>query len=204
MEFATGLTDAIYLEGLTLATPPRVFPRVFRAESHMRSRLAKAYRDSLQPGPGYPVTLKKLSLTLTWNVPTPTDIAAVEDLISWGGPLDVCIWKAVVESFAIAVGSPLAGTLTRRNALTAVPSEVLPTNAATRFAVAASNGGTPLTVTLGTPDADGLTPWTAVGTSTGARVAIAIVPVYRMILSEEQKEFAGINHEPLTVQLVEA
>lgn len=202
MDYAAGVNEAIYIQGLTLATPPMITPRFFRAEDRKRARNGRLYRDMLQPDAGYPMLLKKLGLSLSWAVPNSLDIEAVNDLISWGGPVDVCYWKPLVESFYIASGASLAGYLTRRNALTTVSP--LPTDAATRFAVTAKKSGSPLTVALGTPDAYGVTPWTAVGSSTGERVAIAYVPAFRMVVAEDQQEFTEVNVEPQTLQLEEA
>jgi len=202
MQYLPGISDAIYLGGVKLATPPgMVSPVMLRAQSAERARNAKLHIDYLQPEPGWPMILRKLTLSLSWEAPTPEDIEVINDLVSWGGPIDVCYWKPITESYWLAAGAPWAGYLTRRNALDVISP--LPPNAATRFAIAGDHGGTSLTVTLGTPDADGVTPWSAPGTSTGERAAVSYVPSFSMVVDESQEEFTEINAQPQTLRLVE-
>lgn len=82
----------------------------------------------------------------------PEDIRSVNELLSRDAIVDVCNWVEIAESFYLAAGASLAGTLLRRDALSVISP--LPPLAATRHAVAATRGdGSALTVTLGTPDA---------------------------------------------------
>lgn len=186
-----GLRLGLYLGGLSFTRKPFV-SNIQRNESEdsERSRDLTLYTDALQPEPGYPKLITKLSLTLAWGATmTGADIRKVNDMIAIRGPFDVCLWEEISEAFWIDAGEPFAGYLTRRNALTTISP--LPTGAATEFAVTAARGdGSALSVTLGTPDAQGVTPWTASGTSLGENVVVRYAPVYRMRVVTDQPTFS--------------
>lgn len=198
-----GIREDLYVEGVAFVrTPLDVTPRWMTARDSKRARSGKLYRDSLQPETGYPVTLAKLELTLSWGAMAPEDIRSVNGLLSRDAIVDVCNWVEIAESFYLAAGASLAGTLLRRNALAVISP--LPPLAATRHAVAATRGdGSALTVTLGTPDADGHTPWTATGTSVGEYVTIHYTPVYMMAAEDGQTTFPR-GQQGQTLVLVEA
>ena len=199
-----GVREDIYIGGVTwVNNPETVDPRWLVAKSSERSRNATLHRDFLQPETGWPVVLKKLELTLGWPNMAPDDIRTVNGILSRDEILDVCTWVEISESFYFAAGAALAGTLKRRNALTAI-SPLQPAIVPARHAVTATRAnGVALSVTLGTPDADGLTPWTAAGTSAGEYVTINYTPVYRMAPEDGQDSFPRGARQALTLVLVE-
>lgn len=202
-----GLRLPLYLDRFAFARKPFVVS-VQRnvAEDARRARDLTLYVDSLQPETGYPTTLNKLSLELAWRgTMTGADIRLVNDMIAIRGPFDVCLWEEVSEAFFLAAGVPLAGYLPRRNALTVVsPLPGPPGYAAAQFAVTGARGdGTAFTPTLGTPDADGVTPWTVTGTSVGETVVVRCAPVYRMRIISGQPAFESPHKRTQTLGLEE-
>ena len=199
-----GLRLGLYLGGFSFTRKPFV-QNVQRNESEdsERARDLTLYTDALQPAPGYPKLITKLSLTLAWGkTMTGLDIRKVNDMIALRGPFDVCLWEEISEAYWIDAGEPLGGYLTRRNALAVISP--LPTGAATEFAVTAARGdGSALTVSLGTPDANGVTPWTASGTSVGEHVLVRIPPVYRMRVVTNQPTFSSPHLRSETLGLEE-
>lgn len=175
--------------GFTFVRKPRIdAPRFLAAEETVRARNGKLYAYTLQPEAGWPTVLTKLTLPISWSLMKGADVQTANDIVAIRGPHDVCWWKEISEPFAFLAGESFGGYLTRRNALTVVTP--LPTNAATLYPVSARRGdGTALTVALGTPDADGVTPWTAAGTSTGETVVVRYTPVFRMRVAEGQPTF---------------
>lgn len=198
-----GIRYAIYLGGLPITRgPSSVTPTWLKAQTRDRARDGSLYVDSLQSSDAAPLIMAKLDLSLAWDTLCDADIAAINGLISYGGPVDVCIWQYVTESFYVPSGSSYAGSLSRRNALTTISP--LPTGAAADYPVAATKGGSTLSVTLGTPDSTtGVTPWTATGTSSGERVTIRYCPVYRMYTAESQESFAIPHRQGQTLRLEE-
>jgi hypothetical protein len=195
-----GQRTALYISGgFTFYRKPRIdAPDFQKAQSEERSRTGKLYRDSLQPKAGWPVVLTKLALPLSWTLMAGSDIRAANDIIAIEGPFDVCYWKEISESFYVAAGDPLEGFLQRRSVLDVVSP--LPPNAATLYPVTGRRGdGSAMTVTLGTPDADGVTPWSAPGTSTGEKVLVRYTPVFIMSVDEGQTTFPQPQAESQTL-----
>ena len=202
-----GLRWPLYLDRFTFLQKP-VVVSVQRnvAEDVRRARNLKLYVDSLQPDPGYPTTMSKLSLELAWRgTMRSADIRTVNDMIAIRGPFDVCLWEEITEAFSLAAGASLAGYLTRRNALTVVsPLPGAPGQVAAEFAVTGARGdGTAFTPILGTPDADGITPWTASGTSTGETVVVRYPACYRMRVVSGQPAFETPHKRTQTFGLEE-
>ena len=202
-----GLRYPLYLDRFAFARKP-VVRSVQRlpAEDAKRARDLTLHVDSLQPAAGYPTTITKLSLSLAWNgVMKPDDIRTVNDMIAIRSPFDVCLWEEIVEAFSLLAGASLAGSLTRRNALTVVsPLPGPPGKAAAQFAVTGARGdGTAFTPTLGTPAASGVTPWTASGASVGETVVVRYAPVYRMRVVSEQPAFETPRKRTQTLDLEE-
>jgi len=200
-----GLRTGLYLDRFTFTRKPSVSSlQRNESEDTERARDLTLYRDALQPAPGYPKIVTKLSLTLAWpTTMTGLDIRKVNDMIAIRGPFDVCPWEEISEAYWIDAGEPFAGYLTRRNALTVISP--LPVGAATEFAVTAERGdGSALTVTLGTPDALGVTPWSASGTSTGENVVVRYPAVYRMWVVSDQPTFSNPHLRSETLGLEEA
>mgnify|MGYP001769214396 CR=1 FL=1 len=180
-----GIREALYLGGVTLTRgPSSVQPTWLKAQTRDRARDGSLYVDSLQPVAGYPVIMAKLDLSRAWDSLCTADITALNSLISYGGPIDVCFWRYVTEAFYVASGTALGGSLLRRNALTTVTP--LPPGAAANYPVLPVRGsGASFTATLGTPDATtGVTPWTSAVTSAGETATITYAPVYRMYVAE--------------------
>lgn len=198
-----GQRTAVWIDGFTFYRKPSLAQPVFmKAEEFARSRAGKRFRDSLQPHPGWPTVLSKLRLPLSWKQMSGADIQAANDIIAIGEPFDVCYWKEISEAFYVASGDPLSGYLTRRSALDVVSP--LPPNAATLYPVTGRRGdGSAITVTLGTPDADGVTPWSAPGVSTGEYVVIRITPVFRMGVDADQTTFPQPHVESQDLTFVE-
>ncbi len=199
-----GIREDLYIGGVVWAKPPQeVVPTWLDAKESTRARTGKLYVDFLQPEAGWPVVTRKLSLTLSWPTMTPADIRAANGILARGTQaLDVCTWVEISEAFWFAAGLSFAGSLKRRNALSVVSP--LPPLAATRHAVSAVRGdGSALSVTLGTADADGITPWTASGTSTGEYVTISYSPVYYMTPAEGQEAFPQAHEQSQTLRLEE-
>lgn len=184
-----GVREKVYLGGIALvAGPSGVTPTWLKAQTRDRARDGSLYVDSLQPEAGYPVIMAKLNLSLTWASMCAADIAAVNRLISYGGPIDVCIWQYVTEAFYVAAGELLSGSLLRRDALTVISP--LPTGATTNYPVAPVRGsGATFSATLGTPATSGVTPWTSAVTSAGETCSIRYAPVFRMYVAESQESF---------------
>ena len=202
-----GLRTPLYLDRFAFLQKPQVVS-VQRnvAEDVKRSRDLTMRVDSLQSEAGYPTTATKLSLEVAWSgVMRGADIRTVNDMIAIRGPFDVCLWEEIVEAFALLAGAPLAGTLSRRNALTVVsPLPGAPGKAAAEFAVTAARGdGTPFTPTLGTADAYGRVPWTAAGISAGETVVVRYAPVYRMRVITEQPAFENPHKRTQSLGLEE-
>lgn len=202
-----GLRTGLYLDRFTFVQKPQVVS-VQRniAEDVKRSRNLTLYVDSLQPDPGFPTTMTKLSLELAWRgTMRAADIRTVNDMIAIRGPFDVCLWEEITEAFWLPAGAPLAGFLTRRNALTVVsPLPGPPGKAAAEFAVTGARGdGTAFTPTLGTPDAYGATPWTATGTSTGETCLVRYPALYRMRVISGQPAFENPHKRTETFGLEE-
>ena len=199
-----GLRTGLYLGGRTFTRKPSVQSlQRNESEDSERSRDLTLYTDALQPAPGYPKLITKLSLTLVWpTTMTGLDIRKANDMIAIRGPFDVCPWEEISEAFWIDAGEPFAGYLTRRNALTVISP--LPVGASAEFAVTAERGdGSALTVTLGTPDSYGVTPWSASGTSTGENVIVRYAPVYRMRVVTDQPTFSTPHLRSETLGLEE-
>lgn len=199
-----GQRNALYISGgFTFYRKPRVGqPEFMRALESTRSRTGKRFTDSLQPAAGWPIVLTKLRLPLSWTLMAGSDIQAVNDIIAIREPFDVCYWKEISEAFYVAAGDPLSGYLTRRSALDVVFP--LPPRAATLYPVTGRRGdGSAVTVTLGAPDADGVTPWSAPGTSVGEYVIIRITPVFRMGVDADQTTFPQPQSESQDLTFVE-
>lgn len=184
-----GIREDIYVGGGTFTRQPLPVPNWLEAKESSRSRKGKYFADFLQPEDGWPVVTTKLRLDFSWASMVADDIRLVNGFLARGpNPIDVCTWVEISEAFYIDAGDSLGGFLKRRSALTVVSP--LPPLAATRHAVAATRGdGSALTVTLGTSDADGITPWSAAGTSVGEYVTIFYTPVYRMAIADGQQAF---------------
>lgn len=177
--------------GFTFNRKPRInTPQYLPAEETTRARNGKLFWDSLQPEEGWPTPLTKLLLPLSWGLMTGADIRTANDIIAIRGPFDIVFWQEISEAFWIDSGESLAGYVTRRSALDVVPAPSLPVNAATLYGISGRRGdGTSMTVTLGTPDEDGITPWTAPGTSAGEKVVVRITPAFRARVVEGQAAF---------------
>lgn len=198
-----GIREALYLGGVTLTRgPSSISPTWLKAQTRDRARDGSLYVDSLQPEAGHPVIMAKLDLSLAWDSLCAADIAALNALISYGGPIDVCIWQYLTEAFYVTAGDLLAGSLLRRNALTVISP--LPTNAATNYPVAPVRGsGATFSATLGTPSAAGVTPWTSAVTSAGETCTIRYAPVFRMYVAEAQESFSEPHRQGQTLRLEE-
>lgn len=198
-----GIREALYLGGVDFDRgPASVVPSWLKAQTRDRARDGTLYVDSLQPEDGYPVLMAKLDLSLSWESMCADDILRVNRMIAKGGPFDVCVWQYISEAFYVASGVTLAGSLLRRNALTAHPDP--PTNAATNYPVIATRGsGASFTATLGTPSSAGVTPWTSAVTSAGETVTIDYVPVFRMYVAEGQESFTQPHRQGQTLRLEE-
>lgn len=202
-----GLRTPLYLDRFSFLQKPQVVS-VQRniAEDVRRARNLKLYVDSLQPDPSFPTTMSKLSLELAWRgTMRSADIRTVNDMIAIRGPFDVCLWEEITEAFWLPAGAPLAGTLTRRNALTVVaPLPGAPGKVAAEFAVTGARGnGAAFTPVLGTPDPDGNTPWTATGTSTGEHCLVRYPALYRMRVISGQPAFENPHKRTQTFGLEE-
>lgn len=199
-----GIREKVYLGGIALvAGPADVTPTWLKAQTRDRARDGSLYVDSLQPAAGYPVIMAKLDLTLGWESLCAADIAALNALISYGGPIDVCFWRPITEAFYVAAGTLLSGSLLRRNALTTIAP--LPTGATTNYPVTPVRGsGASFSATLGTPDATtGVTPWTSAVTSSGETATITYAPVFRMYVAESQESFSQPHRQGQTLRLEE-
>lgn len=200
-----GVREKVYLGGIALvAGPSGVTPTWLKAQTRDRARDGSLYVDSLQAVAGYPVIMAKLNLALSWTSMCSADIARINALISYGGPIDVCIWQYLTEAFYVAPGDLLAGSLLRRDALTTIAAPNLPVNAATNYPVSPVRGsGATFTATLGAPSAAGVTPWTSAVTSSGETCTIAYAPVYRMYVAESQESFPEESKHAQTLVLEE-
>lgn len=198
-----GIREKMYLGGLTLtASPSSVTPTWLKAQTRDRARDGSLYVDSLQPETGFPVIMAKLDLSIAWETLCAADIAQINGLISYGGPIDVCYWVPIVEAFYVSAGELLAGSLLRRDALTTITP--LPTGAASNYPVTPLRGsGASFALTLGTPSAAGITPWTTVVTSAGETATISYAPVYRMYVAESQEAFSQPHRQGQTLRLEE-
>lgn len=198
-----GIREELYLGGMTFARNPLVVPTWFEAKESARSRDGSLYMDFLQPETGWPVTTNKLSLALSWGTMVADDIRAANGILARGPQaIDVCTWVEISEAFWIPASDAFAGYLKRRNALTVISP--LPSLAATRHAVSAVRGdGSSLAISLGTPAADGITPWSASGASVGEYVTISYTPVYRMAVADGQQAFPRAHEQSQTLTLEE-
>lgn len=198
-----GVREKVYLGGIAItAGPSGVTPTWLKAQTRDRARDGSLYVDSLQAETGYPVIMSKLSLSLTWDSMCSADIARINSLISYGGPIDVCIWQMLTEAFYVTAGDLLAGSLLRRNALTVISP--LPTGATANYPVAPVRGsGATFTATLGSPSAAGVTPWTSAVTSAGETCTIRYAPVFRMYVAESQESFSEPHRQGQTLLLEE-
>lgn len=198
-----GIREDLYIGGATFARAPLVVPTWLEAKESNRARNGALHVDYLQPETGWPVVTSKFSLSLSWSAMVADDIRLVNGLIARGPqPIDVCTWVENGEAFWFYAGDSFSGFLKRRNALTVV--DPLPPLAATRHAVVALRGdGSVLSVTLGTPDADGITPWSATGTSVGEYVTIHYAPVFRMAIADGQQAFPQPHSQSQVLSLEE-
>ena len=198
-----GIREKVYLGGLTLtAGPSSITPTWLKAQTRDRARDGSLYVDSLQPETGYPVIMAKLDLALAWDTLCAADIAQINGLISYGGPIDVCYWVPIVEAFYVPAGDLLAGSLLRRDGLTTIVP--LPAGAASNYPVTPLRGsGASFSLTLGTPASSGVTPWTTVVTSVGETVTVSYAPVYRMYVAESQEAFSQPHRQGQTLRLEE-
>lgn len=199
-----GQRTKIYLGGAAVFyRQPRITPTWHEAREDSTARDGSDFIDFLQPEQGWPVVTTKLSLELAWGTMVGADIRTANGILARATEaIDVCTWTEISEAFYFAVGESFSGYLKRRNCLTTITT--LPPLAATRYAVAAIRGdGSALTVTLGTPSAKGLTPWTAVGTSLGEYVTIAYTPVYRMACGNGQLSFPQAHVQTQAMSLRE-
>ncbi len=206
-ETLPGLREEFYLHGYKISAPiTRYGPTFLPAEERDRTRSGRLWPDRAEPEDGWPYRLRILTLQIGWQQLTGEDIDALNEVIALGGPFDFCPWKNLTEVWWIEDGTPLSGFIPRRHAPAWVPSEFLPDSAATLYPVVAKRGeGSTFAVTLGTPDADGVTPWVATtpGTGTGEFVKIRYTPLYSGWVAEDQQEFTGVHTESQTFTIEE-
>lgn len=206
-ETLPGLREAFYLEGYKIDRKVVLYrPTFLPAEERDRTRSGRLWPDRAEPEDGWPYRLRILTLQIGWARLQGEDIDKLNEVISFGGPFDFCPWRNLTETFWIENGAALSGFLTRRHAPAQVPSGLLPVDAATRYPVVAKRGdGSVFAVTLGTPDADGVTPWAATtpGTGTGEKVSIRYTPLYSGWVAEDQQDFAEPHVESQTFTIEE-
>jgi hypothetical protein len=196
-----GLQESIYLGGVNLVRNPDSVQISFAiAETRQRARDGTLLVDRAAPYTGAGLRISKANLALGWTTMQGGDIDTVNDLIAYGGPIDICIWRPQSEAFA----SYSSGTLARRSAIVVIGGAYLPANYASLYAHAGADaGGHALTVSLGSIDTHYRTPWTATGGSTGIGL-LRYYPVYRMYVAEGQPSFSRPFQQGQTLNFEEA
>lgn len=191
MTTVPGLIEQVYLggTGLTLA-PLRVTPSWEIAETRQRAADGTLLVHRSKLFVGCAERLRKATFSLSWPAMNGEDIDVVNDIIAFGGPFDFCAWRPITESFWIPANTPRQGTLQRRSAITVIPSQFLPVNAATLYAHHAIIDGSVVAAAFGQPDDAGHTPWTAASQSNSSqRVFFRYYPIYRVHVGEGQEDF---------------
>ena len=200
MSAEPGILESLYIGGVNLArNPDSVTPGWELAVQDQRAKDASLLSHSAAPYPGCSLTIAKHTLSFGWKTMAPADIALVNGLISWRGPIYVCIWSQITEAFPTLA----SGVLARRTGLDAVPSLYWPTGAVTRFATTGRDAnGVSLAVALGTPNLKRRTPWAATGGATAPSL-IDYYPAFFMKVSDGQTSFSMPFQQGQTLKMIE-
>ena len=196
-----GLQESIYLGGVNLVRNPDSVQISFAiAETRQRARDGTLLVHRAAPYTGANLRVSKADLSLGWTSMQGADINTVNDLIAYGGPIDVCIWRPLTEAFA----AYSSGTLARRSAIVVIGGAYLPPNYSSLYTHSGADaGGATLTVSLGSIDTHYRTPWTATGGSSGISL-IRYYPVFRMYVAEGQPTFSLPFQQGQTLNFEEA
>lgn len=199
-----GIRERLYISGVTFQNGPSSIDISFEvAETRQRARSGKMFTHRAAPYAGCAERITKATITLGWGMMSGADIDASNEAIAFGGPLDICPWLRFPDSFWVLSGSPYSGVLQRRDALAVLSYPDLPINASTKYAHSGDiQGGGALSISLGSIDSEFRTPWTASGTSSGNRVFVHYVPVFRAHVSEGQPTFTG-HQQGQTLKFIE-
>ena len=194
-----GLLENFYLSGVNLVRNPDTFSMTFPlAETRQRARDMTLLVHRGAPYTGCQLRPSKAAFTFGWTTMAGADIDTVNDVISFGGPLDLAIWRPITEAFSSYAG----GTLARQSALAVVSP--LPPSASTLYALVGKQGSTTLSVSLGSADSFYRTPWTATGGSGTAIPFIRYYPAFRVYVAEGQPTFSKPFSQGQTLNLEEA
>lgn len=197
-----GLREQIYLGGVNLNKAPTAFGVTWEvAETRQRARDGTLTVHRAAPYPMCAERLTKAKVVLTFE-PTGDDIDALNDLIAWGGPTDLCLWRPVSESFGIAAGAIRTGLLQRRIAVDVLDEAFLPVNAAALYESRAVSSGVVISMNTSAPNADFRTLWGARDYAGAERIIIRYYPLLRVYVGEGQPSFT-LHRQGQTLSLEE-
>lgn len=184
-----GLRHKVYLAGHEFSHPPVSFGRLRPGvlESVRRLASGKAIRYVASPFAGVCDRPSRYAFSIGWDAFDEHDAAAFEAAIAAAGETDFCPWLSRAESFTFLAGESYGGSLQRRDALTQCP--ILPSSTV-GLAPRLEIDGVTATLTLGSPDSEGRTPWSATGTvpAGGSTATIWYMPLYRVLLTESDEQ----------------
>jgi hypothetical protein len=181
-----GILEQPYVQGFLFASGPSALDYSFEiGETRRRAKDGSLLVHRNAPFVGCAERMLKPTIKMTWQRMDGGDIDLCNDIIAYGGPLDVCIWRPISESFLGA-----AGVLARREAVT--QCAILPPNAATRYGIVGRRTAGLETVTLGAVDAYLRTAWTATTTYGSGRIFVRYYPLFSAYVSEGQPTFSGV------------
>lgn len=200
-----GIREEVRIAGYAIGGGPFPLALPFtNAQTLQRAKSARLLDHRLFPYDGAPDLTRKGKFSVSWETLNGEDIDLLNDLIAFGGPIDVTFWRPITESFWCAAGTP-SGILSRRDAYT-VYAGSLPAGSGTDYQPVRrlSLRGACEPVTLGSSDAKNRTPWSSADTlMTAQRVWVAYYPVYSMKVSEDQTPFSEPHVQGQTLVMEE-
>lgn len=204
---APGFRGVITLDDIAPSRGPGAFDLQFEtAETRQRAKSGRLLTHRLFGYDGAPDRIRKAKIRISYPSLTGVDIALVNDLIAWGGPISFSPWVWISESFPVLNGVASSGTLSRLDAWTQ-NGNAGPSGTAGDFE---PKGGYTLgardqTITIGTPDTtNNRTPWTGPTPGADGRLWIAYAPLFIVMVGEDQPSFpqAGQQGHVLTLEEV--
>ena len=183
-----GLREKVYIQGFRFNNGPQSLSlpaEVGETRTRAKAGNLMVHRNAF---PGGPLRMKKHSIPLVFDVMEGDDIDTANDIVAFGGPLDLCLWRPDSECF---VGG--SGYLTRRNAPDAVPDAFLPINptyARAKYILRGVRAGVADPVTFGSVTVSNeqyRTAWSSVGS--GGLIFLRYFPLYRVYVAEGQPTF---------------
>lgn len=196
-ETKPGLREAVYLDGANISGKVTSFsmtPEYARKESRLGN--GTFYRLGTTWYTGAPVTLKKFTFQITFQLLTEADTEWIERVSANDGSFDFCPWRFITERF-----TSTSGNLSKRNAISVIVAPYLPDGYATKYAHKSWENGAAGNCTVGAVDSTNYRQAWAAG-SAGYN-EITYYPVFRVYMTQDQPGFSLPTQETRTITLRE-